>query len=243
MDRLLYTALSGATVAQQQQQIHANNLANVNTEGFRADLAFAQQQALSQRQNETRILSAEQPSGVDLSAGAIQSTGRNLDVAIQGEGYLTLVAGQGEAYTRDGQLTVDQQGQMFAHGYPVAGDNGPIVLPPFSSVSIGADGIVSIVPQESGNTTPIEVDRIKLASPPAASLSKNEQGLLVSSNRTNPVDETISLVSGHLEGSNVSAISEMLASMSINRQFEAQIKMMKTADDLASSGNQLLRNS
>jgi len=243
MDRLLYTALSGANVAQLQQQVHANNLANVNTEGFRADFAFAQQQALSQRPNETRVLSAEQPSGVDLSTGAIQSTGRNLDVAIQGHGYLTLVTPSGEAYTRNGALMVDQQGQMLVQGYPVAGDNGPIVLPPFSSVSIGADGIISIVPQESGNTTPIEVDRIKLASPPAASLSKNEQGLLVSSNRTTPVDETISLSSGHLEGSNVSAIGEMLASMSINRQFEAQIKMMKTADDLASAGNQLLRNS
>ncbi len=164
-------------------------------------------------------------------------------MAIQGAGYLTLVTPTGEAYTRDGQLTVDAQGQMLAHGYPVAGDNGPIMLPPFSSVSIGADGVISIVPQESGNTTPIEVDRIKLVSPPAASLSKNTQGLLISSNPNNPVDETISIVSGHLEGSNVSAVSEMLASMSINRQFEAQIKMMKTADDLASAGNQLLRNS
>ncbi|WP_241608402.1 flagellar basal-body rod protein FlgF [Rosenbergiella australiborealis] len=243
MDRLLYTALSGANVAQQQQQIHANNLANVNTEGFRADLALAQQQALSTRADETRVLSTEQPSGVDLSVGAIQSTGRNLDVAIQGQGYLTLVTGAGEAYTRDGQLTIDQQGQMYAHGYPVSGDNGPIVLPPFSSVSIGADGTISIVPQESGNTTPIDVDRLKLVNPPAASLSKNSQGLLVSSNRNNPTDETVSVVSGHLEGSNVSAIGEMLASMSVNRQFEAQIKMMKTADDLASAGNQLLRNS
>ena len=243
MDRFLYTALSGASVAQQQQQIHANNLANVNTEGFRADLALARQQALSDRPGETRVMSAESASGVDLTSGAIQPTGRNLDVAIQGQGYLTLVTAQGEAYTRDGQLTIDAQGQMFAHGQPVAGDNGPIVLPPFSSVSIGQDGIISIVPQETGNTTPVEVDRLKLVNPPAATLSKNPQGLLVSNRRTVPADESVRVISGHLEGSNVSAVGEMLASMSINRQFEAQIKMMKTADDLASAGNQLLRNS
>lgn len=243
MDRLLYTALSGATVAQQQQQIHANNLANVNTAGFRTDLAMAQQQALGDNGMNVRIMSREIASGVDLSSGAIESTGRNLDVAIQGSGYLTLVDGGREVYTRDGQLTIDQQGQMFAHGLPVAGDNGPIILPPFSSVSIGQDGIISIVPQESGNTTPLEVDRIKLVNPPPASLSKNDQGLLVAANDTTPTDENVSLLSGHLEGSNVSAVGEMLASMSINRQFEAQIKMMKTADDLASAGNQLLRNS
>ena len=243
MDRLLYTALSGASVAQQEQQIHANNLANVNTEGFRADLALAQQQALSANPGETRVMNSESPSGVDLSAGAIQATGRNLDVAIQGQGYLTVVTGKGEAFTRDGQLTIDSQGQMYAHGYPVAGDNGPVILPPFSSVSIGQDGIISIVPQESGNTTPVDVDRLRLVNPPASSLSKNEQGLLVSSQRNNPADEGARVVSGHLESSNVSAVGEMLASMSVNRQFEAQIKMMKTADDLASAGNQLLRNS
>lgn len=165
MDRLLYTALSGASVAQQEQQIHANNLANVNTEGFRADLALAQQQALSANPGETRVMNSESPSGVDLSAGAIQATGRNLDVAIQGQGYLTVVTGKGEAFTRDGQLTIDSQGQMYAHGYPVAGDNGPVILPPFSSVSIGQDGIISIVPQESGNTTPVDVDRLRLVNP------------------------------------------------------------------------------
>ena len=146
MDRLLYTALSGASVAQQQQQIHANNLANANTEGFRADLALAQQQALSASPGETRVMNSERPSGVDLSAGAIQATGRNLDVAIQGQGYLTVLPEKGEAHTRDGQLTIDAQGQMYAHGYPAAGDNGPVILPPSSFASIGHAGIIPIVP-------------------------------------------------------------------------------------------------
>ncbi|MEM9966133.1 MAG: flagellar basal body rod C-terminal domain-containing protein, partial [Asticcacaulis sp.] len=133
-----------------------------------------------------------------------------------------------------GDLTID--------GLPVSGDNGPIVLPPFSAISIADDGVISIVPDDGNVATQMDVDRIKLVDIPASQLSKNAAGFMVTRADVNPRTEEVELVSGHLESSNVSAINEMVSSIALNRQFEAQIKMMKAAEDLATAGNRLLRN-
>ncbi|MGI3452972.1 flagellar basal body rod C-terminal domain-containing protein, partial [Citrobacter arsenatis] len=132
-------------------------------------------------------------------------------------------------------------GDLSINGLPVEGDNGPIVLPPFSSVSIGEDGVITIVPDDGDIAAPVDVDRIKLVNIPVSDLSKNVDGFLVSNTAINPRDEEVMVASGHLETANVSAINEMVASIALNRQFEAQIKMMKAAEDLANSGNRLIR--
>jgi len=241
MDRLIFTAVSGASRSLSQQQIHSNNLANVNTQGFRSDLDNAISQQVSGEGYDSRYLVEPVPGGVDMTPGAVRETGRNLDVAIKGNGLIALASGNREVYTRNGQIDVSPEGDLSIGGLPVEGDNGPIVLPPFSSVSIGNDGIITIVPEDGDIAAPVDVDRIKLVNIPTAQLSKNVDGLLVTNATINPRDEDVTLASGHLEMANVSAINEMVSSIALNRQFEAQIKMMKAAEDLANAGNRLIR--
>ncbi|MDI9801471.1 flagellar basal body rod protein FlgF [Citrobacter koseri] len=241
MDRLIFTAMSGASRSLSQQQIHANNLANVNTQGFRSDLDNAISQQVNGEGYASRYMALPTQGGVDMTPGAVRETGRNLDIAIKGDGLIALTSGNREVYTRNGQIDVSPEGDLSINGLPVEGDNGPIVLPPFSSVSIGEDGVITIVPDDVDIAAPVDVDRIKLVNIPVSDLSKNVDGFLVSNTAINPRDEEVMVASGHLETANVSAINEMVASIALNRQFEAQIKMMKAAEDLANSGNRLIR--
>ncbi|MTH46163.1 flagellar basal body rod protein FlgF [Intestinirhabdus alba] len=241
MDRLIFTAVSGASRSLSQQQIHANNLANVNTQGFRSDLDNALSQQVSGEGYASRFMAQPTQGGVDMTPGAVRETGRNLDIAVKGDGLIALVQGNREVYTRNGQIEVGPEGDLSIDGLPVSGDNGPIVLPPFSSVSISEDGVITIVPDDGDIAAPIDVDRIKLVNVPPGELRKNENGFLVSNAAINPRDEEVLVASGHLESANVSAISEMVSSIALNRQFEAQIKMMKAAEDLANAGNRLIR--
>ena len=241
MDRLIFTAMSGASRSLSQQQIHANNLANVTTQGFRSDLDNAISQQVNGEGYASRYMALPTQGGVDMTPGAVRETGRNLDIAIKGDGLIALTSGNREVYTRNGQIDVSPEGDLSINGLPVEGDNGPIVLPPFSSVSIGEDGVITIVPDDGDIAAPVDVDRIKLVNIPVSDLSKNVDGFLVSNTAINPRDEEVMVASGHLETANVSAINEMVASIALNRQFEAQIKMMKAAEDLANSGNRLIR--
>ncbi|AJZ88528.1 flagellar basal body rod protein FlgF [Cedecea neteri] len=243
MDHLIYTAVSGANRSLSQQQIHANNLANVNTHGFRSDLESAQAQQIEGAGYDSRYLVQPTSGGVDMTPGAMKQTGRDLDVALRGNGLIALGSGNREVYTRHGQIDVGPEGDLTIGGLPVEGDNGPIVLPPFSHISIAQDGVISIVPDDGGPAVPVEIDRLKLVDIPAGQLRKNSAGLLVTNALNNPRNEDVMVASGHLESANVSAISEMVSSIALNRQFEAQIKMMKAADDLATAGNRLLRGS
>lgn len=243
MDHLLFTAVSGASRSLSEQQIHANNLANASTQGFRLDLKNAQAQQVAGTGYASRYLVEPVAGGVDMSPGALRETGRSLDVAIKGNGLITLSMGTKEAYTRNGQIDVGSEGELTINGLPVVGDTGPIVLPPFSSVSVAEDGVISVIPVAGNNPVPVEVDRIKLVDIPAAQLTKNAAGYLVTNAPSTARSESVTLASGQLEESNVSVIEEMVSNLSLNRQFEAQIKMMKAAEDLAQMGNRLLRQS
>lgn len=243
MDRLIFTAVSGASRTLSQQEIHANNLANVNTQGFRGDLDRAITQQVSGEGYASRYMTLPTQGGVDMTPGAVRETGRSLDLAIKGSGLIALSSGNREVYTRNGQIDVNADGELSINGLPVEGDNGPIVLPPFSSVSIGEDGVITIVPDDGDIAAPVDIDRVKLVNVPASELSKNADGFLVSNAAVNPRDEEVMVASGHLESANVSAIDEMVSSIALNRQFEAQIKMMKAAEDLATAGNRLIRGS
>lgn len=243
MDKLLYTAVSGANRSLTQQQIHANNLANVNTQGFRADLERATATQVPGGGYNSRVAVLSQNAGVDMTAGSLQETGRDLDIALKDRGLIAVLSGGREVYTRNGQMDIGPDGDLTINGLPVLGDGGPIVLPPYSAVSVADDGTIAIIPQDGGIKIPAEVDRIKLVDIPANQLSKNNRGLLVNSRGAAARDENVQLVSKHLESSNISAISEMTASISLSRQFEAQIKMMKVAEELAQSGNRIIRGS
>ncbi len=243
MDKLLYTAVSGANRSLTQQKIHANNLANVNTQGFRADLERATAAQVPGGGYSSRVAVLSQNGGVDMTAGSLQETGRDLDIALKDRGLIAVLNGGREAYTRNGQMNVGPDGDLTINGLPVLGDGGPIVLPPYSSISVADDGTIAIIPQDGIIKKPADVDRIKLVDIPANQLSKNNRGLLVARRGAVSRDENIQVISQHLESSNISAISEMTASLSLSRQFEAQIKMMKVAEELAQTGNRMIRGS
>lgn len=245
MDRLIFTALSGARHALMEQEVSANNLANVNTAGFRRDLALSQSNPVRGNGFATRFMPQEEKNAVNDSPGIAERTERPLDVAIQGQGYIAVQGEDGqEVYTRNGNIQQNDRGMLTINGYPVVGDNGPIILPPNAIASFGSDGTISVTPDDGDVTATMDVDRLKLVDIPVNNLRKNAQGMLVTADgRPAERDENIKVSGGYLEGSNVSAITEMTASISLNRQFEAQIKMMKTAEDLSDAGNRLLRGS
>jgi len=123
----------------------------------------------------------------------------------------------------------------------VLGDGGPITLPPFTKVAIAQDGTISVQPPGQQQMQP--VDKLKLVKPAADNLTKNQAGLIVTrSGEPAPVDDTVRVQSGHLEGSNVSAVEEMIATMANNRDFELQMKLYKAADSMAETGNRLVRD-
>jgi flagellar basal-body rod protein FlgF len=241
MDALIYTAMSGAERALRAQQIRANNLANLETPGFRADLELATSQAVPGYGYDARHMSQLQSEVVSNRQGSVRETGRDLDVAVEGPGYLTVQWNDGEAYTRAGSLMVDGEGALTVNGRPVMGDGGPIVLPPFARVSVAVDGTISV--QAAGDGEMQAVDRLKLVNPEAGTLTKNEAGLLVPRDgQPLPADETVQVKSAHLEGSNVSAVEEMVATMTLSRDFEMQMKLFKAADGMAEAGNRLIRD-
>lgn len=240
MDALIYTVISGAERVLRAQQVHANNLANMETAGFRADIELATSEAVQGQGYDARHMSRMQANAISVRSGAVRETGRDLDVAIQGEGYFAVQYKGGEAYTRDGGFTLDAEGSLLQNGRPVLGDGGAIVLPPFERIAIASDGTIAI--QAEGETTMQPVDRLKLVKPAAASLTKNEAGLIVSRDgAVLPNDNTVMVKNGHLEGSNVSAVEEMITAMSLSRDFEVQMKLLKSADAMADSGNRLIR--
>jgi flagellar basal-body rod protein FlgF len=239
MDALIYTIMSGAERALHAQQVRANNLANADTSGFRADLELATSQAVAGYGYDSRHFSQLQANSLTMRGGGVRETGRELDVAIGGDGLLAVRWQGGEAYTRAGNLAVDGEGALTANGHPVLGDGGPIVLPPFSQVEIGTDGTISVLSPGQRDMQP--VDRLKLVRADAAQLTKNEAGLIVARNGAAlPADDTVTVSSGHLESSNVSAVEEMVATMSLNREFEIQMRLLKSADSMAASGNHLI---
>ncbi|WP_371367620.1 flagellar basal-body rod protein FlgF [Pseudomonas sp. QL9] len=241
MDRLAYTAMTAANRTLESLSVRANNLANANTPGFRADMESAQAVDIKGYGYDSRHLATVKNDGVDMTPGTLTVTGRDLDFAIRGQGLIALQDGNGEAYTRHGSMVVDSEGRLTINGRQVMGEGGPIVLPEYDNVSIGEDGTISVMPR--GDYLMTEVDKIKLVDAPAAELKKNAAGLLVRKDgQPAQATENVRLVSGYLEASNVSSIDQLTATLSLNRTFETQVKMMKAAEDMASAGDRLLRD-
>lgn len=240
MDALIYTALSGAERALRAQQVHANNLANMDTGGFRANMEVSSARSLMVGSGyDDRHMSQLQSDAVSTRAGTVKATGRDLDVAIAGDGYLAVQWQDGESYTRAGAMSLDADGALSINGHPVLGEGGPIVLPLHSSLSVGQDGTISI--QVPGTASMQAVDKLRLVRAEAGELTKNEAGLIVTrSGEPLAADTTVLVRGGHLEGSNVSAVEEMVATMSLNRSFEIQMKLYKASDSMTEVGNRLL---
>ena len=244
MDRFLYISMSGAKETLRAQTVNNNNLANASTTGFRADLAAFQTREVAGSGHASRAYATNSTTGWDQTQGAVITTGRDLDVAIQGAGWIAVQGADGrEAYTRAGDLRVDPSGLLLnGAGHQVLGEGGPISVPPHASVVIGGDGTVSIVPLGQGPETTALVGRIKLVNPPAESLTRGEDGLFRSQDGVDaPPDAAVRVSSGVLESSNVNIADAMVNMIELARHFDLQVKAMRTAEENGAASAQLLR--
>jgi flagellar basal-body rod protein FlgF len=243
MDDLLYVAMTGAKTTMLAQAINNNNLANINTTGFRADLASFQSFPVDGLGYPTRIDVMVDKTHVDLTPGPAVATGRDLDIAVKGDGLIAVQAPDGgEAYTRAGDLQINSVGLLVTGaGYPVMGNSGPIAVPSHQTLKIGADGTISIQPVGQTPNTLAVVDRIKLVKTPAESLDKTGEGLLRPvSGDILPADANVTVQSGVLESSNVNGINALANMIELSRQYEVQVKLIKAAEDNDAAAAQLL---
>ncbi|HLO64728.1 MAG TPA: flagellar basal body rod protein FlgF [Azonexus sp.] len=243
MDRLIYTAMTGAKHVFMQQAGTANNLANASTIGFKAQEHRFRAVPVLGEGMPTRAFVVDASVSDVMDEGPLMFTGRNLDVAVQGRGWLAVQMPDGsEAYTRAGSLDVDVTGLLQTKsGYPVAGDGGPINIPPDNTIEIAPDGTVSVVPTFGTPNNANAIGRLKLVNPPEADMVRGADGLFrLRNNQPAEADANVKVASGTLEGSNVNVTDAMVNLISLSRQFEMQIKMLQTADTNAQRADQLL---
>jgi flagellar basal-body rod protein FlgF len=233
MDRMLYVAMTGAKQLMQAQALVANNLANVSTSGFRADLARFSAAPVQGPGYPSRVNTVASGLGFDSSHGTLVQTGNVLDVAIDGDGWVAVQARDGsEAYARGGSLNVNALGQLTTErGELVLGDNGPLAVPPYTQIAMAADGTVSIVPQGQGPETLAQVGRLKLVNPDPQRLEKRPDGLVhLKDGSKAQSDANVRLVSGATETSNVNISGTLVDMIEYQRQFDLAVRMMQTAD-------------
>lgn len=244
MDRAIYTAMDAASAAMDRQSMTANNLANSTTPGFRAQLNATRAVPIDGPGLHTRVLVSETTPWYDSQQGPAQQTGRELDVILPENGWLAVQRADGsEAYTRNGSIDVDSEGQLRVAGLALLGDGGPLSVPPQSTLSIGADGTITARGAGDQPTVLAPIGRIKLVNSPINALQHGDDGLFhpsAGSAGTLPADPTLRLTSGALEGSNVSPAKAMVEMIAIARGFEMNMKMIANMDDNAHSANQIL---
>jgi len=243
MDRMLYVAMTGARETLRAQTANNHNLANASTVGFKADLQAFQSRQVVGDGYASRVYAEASSTGYDGTVGALMSTGRDLDVAVQGKGFMAVQGFDGrEAYTRAGDLRVDADGQLrTGTGLAVMGDAGPIAVPPRASLVVGGDGTISIVPLGQGPETKAVVGRIKLVNPADEDLTKGTDGLFRMKDGSDaPADASTRLAAGVLESSNVSVADAMVQMIELSRRFDMQVRAMRSAEDNGAASARLL---
>ncbi len=244
MDRLIYTSLSAMRGSMARQTAIANNLANAQTPGFRADMANAQSLWLDGSGFDARAMASEEVLGADMKAGTVTATGRDLDIAMQGDALLVVQATNGEeAYTRRGDLQVSPSGLLTTgDGHPVQGGQGPVTIPPADAISIDQQGRVWIVPQGGDPENPQEVDRLRLATPAGSEVAKGLDGLFrVKGGGILPDDPEARLLTRSIEGSNVTATTALVEMIEASRSWDTQLKMIGDVRDMDSATANLMQ--
>ncbi len=244
MDHMLYVAMSGAKQIMQAQAVNANNLANVNTTAFRADLVDAESRQVYGPGYPSRVNVISDDSTTDFSNGTLATTGRNLDVAVNGEGWFVVQTEDGtEALTRNGGFKISPEGLLVTNqNLPVMGESGPISIPQAQKIEINGNGSVSVVPVGEPATSIVLLDRLKLVNPDNSNLVKGTDGLIRLNNGGSfSNDSSVSIVSGTLENSNVNSIEAMVNMIELQRQFEMQVKLMKQAEKNDEQTAQMLK--
>jgi flagellar basal-body rod protein FlgF len=235
--------MTGAKQIMQAQAVNNHNIANLSTIGFRADAVSFDSAPIYGPGYATRVNAVAGDAGTDFSSGTMESTGRDLDIAVNGNGFIAVRGTDGkEAYTRAGDLRVTPTGAVTtASGLAVLSESGPLVIPPSTQVSIGSDGTISVLPQGSQPLAVTQVDRIKLVNPPTKDLQKGDDGLLrLKSGAKAKTDDTVSVTSGLLESSNVNAAQSLISMIELQRLYEFQIKSLNSTDTNEQSAERLM---
>ena len=245
MDRALYIGMSGAKQVMRAQAVNSNNLANVNTVGFKKDFNHFVDVQVKGATYPSRAYAVTEGNGSDYSSGQLMQTGRDMDVSIKGDGFFVVQARDGgEALTRSGDFKISENG-LLTNGsglYIIGNDGGPIAIPPSDKVEIGVDGTVSIVPTGQDVSNMAVIDRIKLVKPGFDEVHKGDDGLFYAEKgRVNDPDASVRLISGFLESSNVNSVNEMVNMISNARLFEAQIKIMTAVKENDTASAKLLK--
>lgn len=243
MDRLIYTAMTGASHVLQQQATVSENLANTNTPGFRAALSMFRAVPIKGEGLETRTFVVDSTPGSDFTPAAFQPTGRDLDVAINGPGWLAVQGADGkEAYTRNGSFQISPAGILQTrNGQNVMGESGPITIPPSAHLTFAKDGTISAIPDGSQASAVVVIGRLKLTNPPPDQMERSGDGLFrMKDGSTAPADANTEVVAGNLEGSNVSTIESLVNMISLARKFDMQMKMLQTADNDAKQASSIM---
>lgn len=244
MEPVLYNAMHGSKTDFHKQAINTNNLANINTPGFKADIFQAQSMFVEGAAETSEAFVVENIHATDFTDGEIVTTGRELDVAVQGKGWFAIQDSEGkEVYTRGGEFHLTENGMLVTgSNRPVLGDGGPISLPPAQRIEIGTDGTISIVPLDGDPDSLAVIDRLKLVKLDPKNLVKNLDGSMsLKQGGVAPSDASITVIKGALEGSNVNAVEQMVELIATGREFDAQMKVMQTADENAGKLAQLLQ--
>ncbi|RTL38981.1 MAG: flagellar basal-body rod protein FlgF [Rhodocyclaceae bacterium] len=246
MDRLIYTAMTGASSTMGQEASVAHNMANATSTGFKAELHRLRAVPIQNALLPTRAFVVDASVSDDFSSGTLQSTGRGLDMAIQGKGWFAVQLPDGtEAYTRNGSFEVSPNGVLQTRsGLPVLGNGGPITVPPDVEMQLGGDGTLSTVQRSGSRNNTSAVDQLKLVNPPEQDLQRGADGLFRLANGAQaPADPAVKVAAGYLEGSNVNVVEQMVSMISLSRQYEMQTKMLTTAKEMDQSATQLVSKS
>ena len=246
MDKYLYLAMNGAAQAMLAQRNNANNLANISTVGFKAALDSFQSNPVSGPGYLDRVYSSNEAAGANLAPGAITTTGRQLDLAINGDGWFAVQAPDGStAYSRRGDFRIDPGGLLLnGANQIVLGEGGPISIPQFESLQIGRDGSISIRAAGQAANTLVGIDRIRLVNPAQDQIYRGDDGLFRSRGAVElPADASVSVTSGALESSNVNAVDAMVRMIDYARFYEQQVKLMKLASENDAASARLMRMS
>lgn len=247
MDKMLFIAMNGAKQAMQAQTNIGHNLANANTVGFKSHFNIYNNWHVEGPGYPTRVYNQQVGDEANLQQGSFTTTSRDLDVAVeQHEGWIAVQDANGnEAYTKAGDFRLDENGFLTTGaGFSVIGNAGPVVIPPSQKMEIGVDGSISIIPVGQAADSMAITDRIKLVKLDPEDIEKNADGLMQRKDGINaPVAADITLASGVLENSNVNPVSELIELIQNARQFEANVKVMTTAQENDEASSKLLRSS
>ena len=243
MDRLIYTAMTGASATMGQEAAVAHNMANATSTGFKTELHKLRAVQVQNAQMPTRAFVVDASVSDDFSTGPLQHTNRPLDMAVQGKGWFAVQMPDGtEGYTRNGNFEINANGILQTRtGLPVLGSGGPVTLPPDVEVAIGTDGTISTVPRTGARNSTSTVDQLKLVNPPETELVRGGDGYFrLAGGNPAPADPAVRVASGYLEGSNVNVVEQMVSMISLARQYEMQTKMLSTAQEMDRAASQLV---